>query len=61
MSFAEPIWASGHCTASIGRTHDRIRTDTDFCALGLEPIGPCTHRKILDGRLKPTADLPLAA
>ena len=26
MSFAEPIWASGHGLASKGRTHDCIRT-----------------------------------
>jgi hypothetical protein len=30
MSFAEPIWASGHGAAQVGRTHDRIRTKTTF-------------------------------
>jgi hypothetical protein len=27
-----------------GRTHDRIRTDTGFCTLGLEPTGPFSNR-----------------
>jgi hypothetical protein len=26
VSFAEPIWVSGHRAASTGRTHDRRRT-----------------------------------
>jgi hypothetical protein len=47
MLFAEPILVSGQYTASKGRTHDRIRADTDFCTLGLEPTGPSTQGKFL--------------
>jgi len=39
MSFAEPIWASGHETALQGRTHDRNRTLANLCKSFLNPTG----------------------
>jgi hypothetical protein len=39
MSFAEPIWASGHVAAYIGRTHDRFRTAINPCKCHLNSAG----------------------
>jgi hypothetical protein len=44
MSFAEPIWASGHDAAYTGRTHDRFRTAVESCKFLLEPNGPFSNR-----------------
>jgi len=43
MLFAEPIWASGHVAAYIGRTHDRFRTTIKSRKFLLELNGPSTH------------------
>src|SRR5215210_5910006 len=43
VSFAEPIWASGHSAASTGRTHDRRRTARQIQQQTLAPQGPSTH------------------
>ena len=45
VSFAEPIWASGHRAASTGRTHDRRRTAIKFCRIPLALQGPSTHAR----------------
>jgi hypothetical protein len=39
MLFAEPIWASGHVAAYIGRTHDRFRTAVNPCKCHLNSAG----------------------
>ena len=43
VSFAEPIWASGHRAASTGRTHDRRGTAIKFCRIPLALQRPFTH------------------
>src|ERR1700761_7633841 len=45
VSFAEPIWASGHRAASTGRTHDRRRTAHQSRSFPLAFGGPSTHAR----------------
>ena len=44
VSFAEPIWASGHRAASTGRTHDRRRTAHQSRSFPLAFGGPFSNR-----------------
>ena len=44
VSFAEPIWASGHRAASTGRTHDRRRTAQQIQQQDLALQGPFSNR-----------------
>lgn len=45
---ADPIWASGHCAASTGRTHERSRSAVKIRINALEPKGPSTHDSEVD-------------
>jgi hypothetical protein len=49
---AKPIWASGRCAASTGRTHDRYRTYRQISiSAPLAPKGPFSNRALLVNEL----------